>query len=136
MFVGRERAASRPAPKLRARTPQENRTLISLPHLAWRTNGILPYSRAPVSFKRLLDGELCTDARARRARLAVRARLWLGSCLWAATRWKEVRGAACPWRGLGVVGRGEPIFPRSIVARRPAPSPYQMNRRKDVCWVV
>ncbi len=43
----------------------------------------------------------------------------LGSCLWASTRRKEVRGAANLCRGLGVVRRGEPIFPREH--RRSAP---------------
>src|SRR6266542_4417149 len=43
----------------------------------------------------------------------------LGSCLWATTRRKEVRGAANLCRGLGVVRRGEPIFPREH--RRSAP---------------
>ena len=51
----------------------------------------------------------------------------LGSCLWATTRRKHVRGAANLYRGLGVVGRGEPIFLESIGARRPAQSPYQKN---------
>src|SRR2546426_8612949 len=36
-----------------------------------------------VSFKRLLDGALCPDARARRAPPGGRARPTLGSCFWA-----------------------------------------------------
>src|SRR6266511_2577775 len=51
--------------------------------------------------------------------------LGLGSCLWAATRWKEVRGAAGLCRGLGVVGRGEPIFPRE--QRRSAPRAFTVQ---------
>src|SRR6266540_3172682 len=43
----------------------------------------------------------------------------LGRCLWATTRRKDVRGAANLCRGLRVVGRGEPIFPREH--RRSAP---------------
>src|SRR5205814_1961680 len=45
--------------------------------------------------------------------------LGLGSCLWAATRWKEVRGAARMCRAVGVVGRGEQLLPREH--RRSAP---------------
>src|SRR6266540_4551668 len=33
-----------------------------MPILCWRTNGILPYSSAPASFKRLLDGGPFTTA--------------------------------------------------------------------------
>jgi len=40
-------------------------------------NTPLPLKRSPpVSFKRMLDGALFTDARARRAPLAARARPW------------------------------------------------------------
>src|SRR2546425_188030 len=61
MFVGRQRAAQRPALKLR--------------RLGWFvTNGILPQRPGAASFKRVLDGELFQGARARRARSEGRAR--------------------------------------------------------------
>src|SRR5437762_14359580 len=44
-----------------------------------RTTAILPPHTAPVSSKRMLDGALGTDARARRARLGGGARLWVGN---------------------------------------------------------
>jgi len=45
--------------------------------------------------------------------------LGLGSCLWAATSSKAVRGAAGRERGLGVVGRGE--LPLARASERSAP---------------
>ncbi len=36
--------------------PKAHRKLIRFPPLTWRTNGIVPYLSAPVSFKRLLGG--------------------------------------------------------------------------------
>src|SRR5437899_318308 len=47
--------------------------------VGWRTTAILPQHRAPVSSKRMLDGALGTEARARRARLGGGARLWVAN---------------------------------------------------------
>jgi len=48
---------------------------------------------------------------------------------------KEVRGAACPWRGLGVVGRGEPILPREHRRSAPRGTTVPNELTKDSCGV-
>src|SRR6266702_4772625 len=60
--------------------------------------------------------------------------LALGTRLWAATALKDVRGAACPWRGLGVVGRGEQIF--AWERRRSAPRTITVPNEltKECLW--
>src|SRR3989442_14190172 len=85
-------------------------------------NTPLPLKRSPpVSFKRMLDGALFTDARARRAPRAAQSprRPWIGKLLWATTHYGDVRGAAGLCRAVGVVERGEQILPRA--PRRSAP---------------
>src|SRR3989440_9033183 len=67
----------------------------------------------------MLDGALGTDARTRRARLGGRAALGLRTCLWAATRLKDGRGAAPPQARPWGVGRGEP----GLVCEHPSSAP-------------
>src|SRR6266566_338681 len=79
----------------------------------------------PASFKRLLDGAPCLDARARRVALEARARprdpqMTLGSHLIDRRARRGVRMAL-----IGVVGRGGRIFPREHERRRPAHAPYE-----------
>ncbi len=59
--------------------------------------------------------------------------LGLGSCFWATTRWKEVRGAAGLCRGLGAAGRGEQIVPREH--RRSAPWNHRTKGIDDRMFV-
>ena len=84
------------------------------------TNGILPQPPGAASCKRVLDGALGTDARARRAQHGGRAPP-LG---WEVVSGqlpdrKEVRGAARRSHGRGVVGRGALMLARA--SRRSAP---------------
>src|SRR2546423_1010885 len=89
----------------------------------------------PASFKRLLDGAPCPDARARRAALEAGARPWdeqltLGNHL---TDGSARRGIRMAWPG--VVGRGVPIFPGEHGPRRPAAAPYDVEVTKEGMWV-
>src|SRR5207249_6622484 len=67
------------------------------------TNERLPQVPGAASFKRMLDGALFTDARARRAPHGGLGQLALGGCFWAATVPEDVRGGARrvarPWSG-------------------------------------
>src|SRR3989440_12931799 len=64
--------------------------------VGWRTTAILPQHRAPVSSKRMLDGALGTEARARRAWLGGGARLGVENLPMGSHRRKDGRGAAAP----------------------------------------
>src|SRR3989442_1633524 len=101
---------------------------LELRRLVWFvTNGILPRPPGAASSKRVLDGALFTDARARRARLGSRARLWVEN-LPMGSHFIEGRARrGPPWRGRGVWGAANRSSFASIGARRPAYSPNKMN---------
>jgi len=105
-----------------------NGSRLSCGRLARRRNVLCPpghdttasfKTRAPVSFKRMLDGALCTDARARRAPLGARARPWDENLTMGSHptegRARRGRPVARPWG----VGRGAQIPLREH--RRSAP---------------
>ena len=100
---------------------------MSLPHLAWRTNGILPYLRAPVSFKRLLDGALCTDGTSAARGWEPAPAVGLGSCLWATADGRRCAARQTCVAALERWGPANRSSLESIGARRPASSSYQMN---------
>src|SRR6266516_72748 len=54
--------------------------------------------------------------------------------LCAATSWKEARGAACPWRGLGVVGRGELRLVREHASSAPRTITVPNEFTKECLW--
>ena len=89
-------------------------------------------TRAPVSFKRMLDGAPFTGAGARRAPLGARARPWDENLTMGSHptegRARRGRPVARPWG----VGRGEQIPFREHRARRPGYSPHKMNWRMNV----
>src|SRR6266702_1629615 len=81
----------------------------------------------------MLDGALCTDARARRARLGIRARRWAGKLPVGShpTEGRARRGTpvARPWG----VGRGEQILLREH--RRAAPRVLTVLKElAKGCW--
>ncbi len=87
----------------------------------------------PASFKRLLDGAPCSEARTRRAPFEGRPRPrdvkeLRGQILEGGAR----RGVRIAW--LGVVGRSIPIFPREPRPRRPATAPYDVEVTKEGMW--
>ena len=83
-------------------------------------------TRAPGSFKRLLDGARCTDARARRAALGLRAQPWVGKLPLRSDIIERSARRGAPWRGLWGAGRGELWLARAL--RRSAPRAFTVQR--------
>jgi len=86
------------------------------------------------SFKRVLDGALFIDARARRAPHGRSGSQALGRCVWAATVLEDVRGAPNtwpPWSG----GARELELARASRREAPHASPYQRALAEECLWV-
>src|SRR5947199_206863 len=91
-------------------------------------------TRAPVSFKRMLDGALFTDARARRAPLGARARPWDENLTMGSHptegRARRGRSVARPWG----VGRGAQILLREHRRSAPRVLTVQKDLTKGCLW--